>query len=432
MTQKLNPFIVLFVLVQSFGFAQEHPFSNEVVIDTYGSESMPFARGEVRRTQTIMPEFPVRYSGSYFPTLDKITDIVARWDKINPPQGFRATFHKLLNIAYDEEIYKYRGDDPFPHRVPELRIIFEPYYVGDKGEPDVAEIGVSATASLRINNPYMVAGSPIIAGIYLCPLKTADFYGFPIYETTNGEVTIIYKKQAPLFIPVSQEEYINAHIAFWENEIARNQTEQKIPENKMSVKETVDSEKAERQAALEKAYQEMLKYDKKAAEELKKTMMEVESQLASRMETDPDAAYSKNDLLENGNEIARQTIKALKAELASLSPEQRKKQAHYNAGAREYYDNHSGLVPFEEAKPRKNCDPLIRINKNTVDANNPEPQLMVIKWSILFPSAISHQSPRFFDDDEERYRANTGDRGIAELYKQKEIWESIFGLVVND
>ncbi|MDD4190474.1 MAG: hypothetical protein PHI28_04035 [Mangrovibacterium sp.] len=431
MTQKLNPFIVLFVLVQSFGFAQEHPFSNEVVINTYGGETMPFARGEVRRTQNIMLEFPVRYSGSYLPTLDKITDIVVRWDKLNPPQGFRATFDKLLDVTYDEEIYEYRGDDPLPHRVPDLRIIFEPYFVGDQGEPDVAEIGISASASLRINNPYMVAGSPIIAGIYLCPLKTADFYGFPIYETTDGEVTIIYKKQAPLFIPVTQEEYINAHISFWENEIAKNQTGQKIPENKRSVRETVDSEKAERQAALEKAYQEMLKYDKKAAEDLKKTMMEVESQLASRMATDPDAAYSKNDLLEKGNEIARQTIKALKAELAALSPEQRKKQAHYNVDAREDYNNHSGLVPFEKAKPRINCDPLIRINKNTVDANNPEPQLMVIKWSILFPSAKSHLSPRFFDDDEKRYRANRGDIGIAELYKQKDIWENVFDLIVE-
>ncbi len=432
MVRRFNPFIILLFLIQTFGFAQVHPFSNEVVIDTYGSETMPFARGEVRRTQMTMPEFPVRYSASYFPTLDKITDIVARWDKLNPPQGFRATFHKLLNVAYDEEIYKYHGDDPSPHRVPELRIIFEPYYKSGTGEPKVAEIGISAHASLRINNPYMVAGSPIIAGIYLCPLKTADFYGFPIYETTNGEVTIIYKKQVPLFIPVSQEEYINAHISFWESEIADNLTEQKKPENQLSVRETVDSGKAERQAALEKAYQELLKYDKNAAEELKRSMTETEEQLSSSMATDPDAAYSKNDLLENGNEIARQTIKALKAELAALSPEQRKKQAHYHVDAMETYHNHSGLVPFEKAKPRINCDPLIRINKNTVDANNPEPQLMVITWNILFSSTKSHQSPRFFDDDEERHRANTGDRGIAELYKQKEIWESIFGLVVND
>ena len=198
----------------------------------YGSETMPFARGEVRKIQTTLPEFPVRYSDRYFPFLDKITDIVARWDKLNPPQGFRATFHKLLDVTYDEEIYEYPGDDPLPHRVSELRIIFEPYYVGDKGEPDVAEIGISASASLRINHLYIVAGSPIIADIHSCPLKTADFYGFPIYETTNGEVTIIYKKQAPLFIPVTQEEYLNAHISFWENEIANQYQPTKIKINR--------------------------------------------------------------------------------------------------------------------------------------------------------------------------------------------------------
>jgi len=104
MARKFNLFIILLLLIQTSGFTQEHPFSNEIVIDTCGSETMPFARGEVRRTQMIMPEFPVRYSDRYLPTLDKITDIVARWDKLNPPQGFRATFNKLLNVAYDEDI----------------------------------------------------------------------------------------------------------------------------------------------------------------------------------------------------------------------------------------------------------------------------------------------------------------------------------------
>ena len=38
MARNFYLFIILFLLVQSFGFAQEHPFSNEVVIDTYGRE----------------------------------------------------------------------------------------------------------------------------------------------------------------------------------------------------------------------------------------------------------------------------------------------------------------------------------------------------------------------------------------------------------
>ena len=244
-------------------------------------------------------------------------------------------------------------------------------------------------------------------------------------------MTITCKKQQPLFIPVSQEEFINAHISYWEKELDKNIKEQQIPENELSVRETFESEKNERQAALDKAYREMLKYDKNAAEEMRKSMMEVESQLSSSMATDPDAAYSKNDLLENGNEIARQQIEALKAELAALSSEQRNKQAHYNVNAREAYNNQSGLVPFEKAKPPINCDPLVRINKNSVDANNPEPQLMVITWSILFGSAESSSSPRFFDDDEKSYRAHAGDRAIVELYKQEEIWEKIFELVVE-
>ena len=213
--------------------------------------------------------------------------------------------------------------------------------------------------------------------------------------------------------------------------MAKNKTEQKKPENELSIRETFNSEKEERQKAMEEAYQELLKYDKKAAEELKKSMVEMEKQLSSNLATDPEAAYSKNDMLENGNDMAREILTELKAELAALSPEQRKKQAHYHVDAQEIYHNRSGLVPFEEAKPRINCEPLIRVNKNIVDANNPEPQLMVITWGILFGGAESNQSPRFFERDKERYRAHTGDKGIAELYKQENIWKNIFELVVK-
>ncbi|MFV0266505.1 MAG: hypothetical protein ACK5HT_05155, partial [Draconibacterium sp.] len=40
--------------------------------------------------------------------------------------------------------------------------------------------------------------------------------------TNRDEITVVSKKQIPLFVPVSQEEYIKAHISFWEKEIAKN------------------------------------------------------------------------------------------------------------------------------------------------------------------------------------------------------------------
>jgi hypothetical protein len=136
-------------------------------------------------------------------------------------------------------------------------------------------------------------------------------------------------------------------------------------------------------------------------------------------------------MIESANSIAKQAIDELKAELAALSPEQRKKQAHYDVNAMEIYHNRSGLVPFEWATPRENCEPLVRVNKKIVDARNPEPQLLVITWDILFTGAESNQSPRFFDNDKESYSAHTGDKNITELYKQQAIWQNIFGLVVK-
>ena len=432
MIPNLNLLTVCLVIFQFVAFAQEHPFSDEVVTDSYGNEIMPYARGEVRRLQNVLcSDFPTRFLDSYSSTLDKIMDFATNWDKLQPPQGFRASFYNTFNVVYNGDAYKSLSEDPQPYNISRLEIIFEPYYKSETGKPAVAQIGISASGTLTINNPYLVVGSPVIADIYVCPRKTAEFYGFPIYQTNSDEITVVSKKQFPLFIPVTQEEYIKAHITFWEREIAKNRKEQQNPENEKSVREIVDGEKAGRQKAMEEAYRELLKFDKNAAEELKKTMLELETELAANFAKDQEAGYSKNDILENDNSMARQTLAALQAELAAFSPAQREKQAHYHADAQGIYQNRSGLVPFEEAKPRINCEPLVRINKKIVDANNPEPQLLVISWSILFSGAESHQSPRLFESDKERYRAHAGDKSIAEFYKQHEIWQNIFGLVVK-
>ncbi len=419
-------------LVQITVFAQQHPFSSEVVVDGYGNETMPYARGEViRRMDFSNPQVPDGFQDRYKTTMDKITDITTGWNKLSPPQGFRATFHKIIDIAYDDDIYESPNNDPAPYYVSRLEIVFEPYFKGETGKPEVSPQGVGSVLTLSINNPYWLVGSPLINDIYVCPRKTSDFYGYPVYQTNRDEITVVGKKQIPLFIPVSQEEYIRAQIAFWENEMAKKQNEQQKPENQLSIKEAFNAKKAERLKNMEEAYNTLLKYDKKAAEELKRTSLETEAQLAADLVNDPDANLSKSRLLEDSNSSAQQILTELKAELAALSPEQRKKQAHYDVNAMERYHNRSGLVPFEQAKPRVNCEPLVRINKKIVDDRNPEPQLIVILWDILSSGAESHQNPQFLDSDKENYRAHTGDEGLAGLYKQQGIWQNIFGLVVK-
>jgi hypothetical protein len=412
--------------------AQRHTFSNEVVNDAYGNKTMPYARGEVLKPEAVSDSrFPAGFRNRNVSTLDKITDIVTGWDELSPPQGFRASFRKIMNVAYNSDIYENLSSDPAPYFTSMLEIIFEPYYKGETGQPEVSANGVSAYVMLFINNPYEIVGSPLIDDIYVCPRQTADFYGYPVYQTNLDEITVVSKKQMPLFIPVSQEEYLRACIAYWEKELASDRAEQQKPENKLSAKEIFDSEKAERLKTMEEAYLELLKYDKEAAEELRKSSIDLENDLAVSLSGDPEADQSLSRILEDASSINRQIIDELKAELAALSPEQRGKQAHYEINAMEIYHNRSGLVPYDRAKPRENCEPLVRVNRKIVDTRSPEPQLLVIKWNILFTGTESHQRPRFFDNDKENYSAHTGDKNIAGLYKQRAIWQNIFGLVVK-
>ena len=61
-----------------------------------------------------------------------------------------------------------------------------------------------------------------IGEIYTLPAKTGDFMGFPIYEHEGRETTAIYKGNEPLFLPVSQEEYLNALIKYEEQKNKEN------------------------------------------------------------------------------------------------------------------------------------------------------------------------------------------------------------------
>ena len=427
--------IILLNVLLAFAFitqakAQDQPFSNKVEIDLYGNEIMPYARGEVvRMFQPSSENVPKAIGQSHFQTFGRMADVVAVWGKLNPPQGFRASFRCYHSKFYNSGLFEFESQDPNPYYEGIFSVVFEPYFKSETGKPIVSPQGVGASVTVYFNNPYRMAGSPLIEDIYLCPRQTADFYGFPIYQTNLSELTIVSKKQLPLFLPVSQEEFLLAHIRFWEKELEKNKKEQQMPENQLSIKGTFDAEKVERIKTMEEAYRTILQYDQNAAEEFRREFLKTESEVEIDLANDPNTVVSGSDLIQTSVDLAKQSVELLQAELNVLTPEQRKLQAHFHVDAQEKYHNRSGMVPYERAKPRENCEPLVRINPQLVDARNPNPQLMIISWSILFPNTESYESPRFFNDDPKANRAHTGDRGIAELYQQEAIWKRMFDLI---
>lgn len=86
-------------------------------------------------------------------------------------------------------------------------------YLFDDGEI-VRKAGSSVV--FYFNDPRSLLGLPINSDLddfYLSPVKIAEFMGYPIYMNERGEAIVIYKGREPLFLPVSQDEYLTALIS---------------------------------------------------------------------------------------------------------------------------------------------------------------------------------------------------------------------------
>lgn len=166
--------------------------------------------------------------------------------------------------------------------------IFLPYLFDD-GEI-VRKAGSSVV--FYFNDPRSLLGLPINSDLddfYLSPVKIAEFMGYPIYMNERGEAIVIYKGREPLFLPVSQDEYLTALIS------AEAKKEKEHPQTV-----TVDDNLIE----MELAYQQLLKMDKAAAADFKKEMDRFRKDASQSPETE-------------------QVASAYKKELARLSPAQR-------------------------------------------------------------------------------------------------------------
>ena len=335
---------------------QRAPFSDKKV-EVDGRLFMPFTKGEVER----------KISGTHQPWFDEVCSIICSWDSITPPQGLKVACYGSDNA---------------------LEIYFLPYLFED-GVRFASESGPNLR--IFVNSPFQMFGSPVVDGIFLCPKKRADFNGYPIYQNDRGEVTIVCKKSDPLFIPVSQEEYLRALIA---NE------EKKAPQNI----------NADNQAALremERAYQELLKIDKEAAKEFKQHL--------------DDFATDANNA-GNGSGMP-DMVTSLKNELSALSTEERSKQACYGgASAMERYHNASGLVRDGNSE---DSEVLVKPNPALID---PSPanqiQLLVISWSVGDGENVD--KPRFYNEGGDGF--NLADYLMSKLYNNQRIWSRILAL----
>lgn len=345
-------FILLFAVSNIAVFGQQ--YSRKTV--TVGEDAfLPYIKGK------IVNRIPKNDINS-----QKIVAILQLQPSVNTPQG------------YEVETYS-NGTNGI------LDMYFKPYLL-DEGEI-VSKSG--GNVSFYFNNIASILGQPLQSGIgeiYTAPVKIGNFMGYSIYRHEEREATAIYKGNEPLFLPVLQEEYLTALIKAEEKKQKNNGSTTSVSEN---------------QKEIEKAYQELLKTDKTAAEEFRKEMESHRKDLAQ-------------------NNTAEDLTTSYKKELARLSPAERKKQAFYATYAMEKYGNFSGLVPESDTE---NAQPLIKPNYKAISKNtNNNIRLIVVKWKLSYNEYP--YSPRYYQPQNKLGYTLTDDK-IHELYHNQTIWKRI-------
>jgi len=357
-TAKKLALPLLFLLLHISLNAQLRPPFSEQTVVVKERTFLPYTKGTVER----------KITGAYKPFLDKICSAVLAWDSISPPQGIKVDCY-----GYDDN----------------LEIYFLPYLF-EEGRRFASEGGPKLSVS--VDNPAAMYGSPIVEGIFLYPQKTADFNGFPIYRSDHGEVTIVSGKGIPLFIPVTNEEYLNALIA---REEINQKKQAQVPADSQAQAED-----------MKKTYEYLLKTDKEAAREFKQQMEEMKKEV------------NKN----KGQQI--DVVERLKKELLNMTEEEKKRPAYYGGGtAMEEYHNLSELVPFEH---KEAGELLAKVNPAlTKEIQKSGIQLIVLRWSIDSDNQ-NGDKPRFYNKG--RAGFNLADKLMARLYKESKIWQRVFSI----
>ncbi|MFV0398572.1 MAG: hypothetical protein ACK5JU_11255 [Bacteroidales bacterium] len=286
---------------------------------------------------------------------------------VSAPQGYEVESHSDGNNRF-------------------LTIYFMPYVL-EEGEITRKP---GSYIQISFNDITAVFKQPLQSGIgniYTSPVKTDSFMGYTIYTHDERETTVIYKGTKPLFLPVTQEEYLTALIQAEE----KKQKERGAPVS-------IDDQLKE----IDKAYQELLKSDKVAAAEFKKEMERVRKEFIQNSSFEDMATpYQK--------------------ELARLSPANRKKQAYYAVHAMEQYGNYSGLVPEGE---EGNANALVKPNAKAIQTDSHAIRLIVVRWNLTTPPHSEENSPRLYRR-ENRFGFSLTDDKMVELYENREVWKHI-------
>ncbi len=254
------------------------------------------------------------------------------------------------------------------------------YFIEEGGKPNwggeantSADIWVNdLLATLGRNYDLGYEGLPLPDGrrISYLPRKSGEIAGFPVYEDRTLVVT---NGRRPVWVPVTRDQYLLATIQWREQELARTQSR---PGSSDQYRQW-ESQREERRKTREQMYRKLKATDPAAAEKMLRQSLDMEARMEAALKSsatnaDPGLASLKP---------LRDTLDALRAQRAALSPAERAEQACL-AGRVDQpataLDLERRLVPATTEGAR----PLVAINPDFFDRTRPRADWQLITVTV--------------------------------------------------
>jgi hypothetical protein len=399
--------IIILVLLSFFFFtaAQDVHIPADTIVESDGQYFMPYRPGIKEKTLKISPD-AARLRPSQVSILTRklktCTSLFSSDSIFNPFSG--------LKLLFREEISSIDGIHETVKWIPSS-VEIGLYTTLSKDSVPYWESTPDAWITIYFNNPWKLAGNPVINNIYMEPVQTDTWYPWIEYDRISvpNRVTAVKKNDLPWFEPVTREDFILTLITFFQGSIEKAEKKAVSSAALLTSKTNPVSQETERQK-FDNELKRIRKFDPALASKLMEAYLEAENPVP------PDILNQKSNTPVDRNIMLntwREAVRKLKAEMNAMSPVELKTQAWWSDTEN---SNVSGLTPVGYRGSR----PLVRLNKNLIDKTKPGSsiQLIIAEWSIL---------PGMDFTDISGY--NLAYDKISQIAKNLRLWKQVYDLI---
>lgn len=323
--------------------------------------------------------------------LQEISRSITSLPVMSPPKGFEARFWGF--IAPKDRFDICSGKKCPPSRpTAGLALMIGRYE--PKGESIKAAFGTPSTMDISINNIGQVFASlPVLykddEGYLLPePARSGERAGLPTYMNRGHAVAVVTSNDKPLWLPVSRERYLKAAIA----------TEIKSLEIPLVERKKKKVKKSAPQGATD-GRQVFIEKERTWIDPVEEKKMVEKSRIVS-------------DTAKESDDIIKERIQKLQAELDAMPPEQRSLPARIAEGAA---DNESvPLLPSDDTSGVPVVTPNFRYFNPKLPPD--APQLAVIQWKF--------DGDTQYDPDKSSISDTLNNRVLLDIYRNME-WQKL-------